>query len=314
MTEEKKIDRLYVDKRDVNVFNRLKEKDSPFAGSQNKDVFLAAMVVGYHEGSKIELKNKEGYVREEYLNPRELALIRAIAVTDKGNLEVLLDKQEIFSIAEQYATGGIEILKAKALSGEYGSYTKKLESELLRAHEKAMEKQPKKFLTHEEISDLSVSNLIMMGETDKVEFKSSLIWDYKMKQPNKKLIGTIVARTVSSFMNSEGGVVLIGVNDDKSILGLNNDLTQLQGGADEFELHFTNLINSYIGKVFRPFADLRFEKVDYKEIAIIVVKKSPHPVYLKHDGKTEFYIRAGNSNQPLDMSESNDYIKDHWPS
>jgi len=313
MTEEKKIDRLYVDKRDFNDFNRLKETDSPFAGSQNKDIFLAAMVVGYHEGSKIEIKNKEGYVREEYLNPRELALIKAIAIADAGNLEILLDKQKVFSIAEQYATGGIEILKVKALSGEYGSYTKKLESELLRAHEKAMEKQPKKFPIPEEISNLSVTDLIMIGETNKVELKSSLIWDYKTKQPNKKMIGTIVVKTISSFMNSEGGVVLIGVDDDKTILGLDNDVTQLKGGIDEFELHFTNLINSYLGKVFRTFADLRFEKVDDKEIAIIVVKKSPHPVYLKHEGKTEFYIRAGNSSQPLDISESNDYIKDHWP-
>jgi len=312
MTEEKKIDRFYVDKRDVEKFNRLKERDSPFAGSQNKDVFLAAMVVGFHEKSKIDLKNKEGYVREEYLTPRELAVIKAIAVADEGNLEILLDKQKVFSIAEQYATGGIEILKTKALSGEYGSYAKKLESELLRAHEKAIEKQPKKVQIPEEIKNLSVTDLVNIGESDKIEFKSSLTWDFKSKQQNKKLMGMIVARAISCFMNSEGGIVLIGIDDDKTVLGLDNDLTQLQGGTDEFELHLTNLINKYLGKPFRQFVNIRFEKVNKKVIAVVEVKKAPRQVYFKYEDKIEFYIREGNSCQPLNVSDSVEYIKDHW--
>ena len=108
MSEVKKVDRLYVDRRDIKEFNRLKDRDSPFAGSQNKDVFLAAMVVGYHEGSRLELKQKEGYVREEYLSPEDLALIRSIAVSEEESLNVLLDKQKVFSIAEEYAAGGIK--------------------------------------------------------------------------------------------------------------------------------------------------------------------------------------------------------------
>jgi hypothetical protein len=34
MTEKKKIDRIYIDRRDLDDFNRLKQKDSPFANSQ----------------------------------------------------------------------------------------------------------------------------------------------------------------------------------------------------------------------------------------------------------------------------------------
>lgn len=117
MTEEKKpkIDRFYVDRKDFSDFNRLKESDTPFAGAHSKEVFLAAMVVGYHEGCRIEIKNKEGYFHEKDLSKEDAALIRAIAVAEEGGLNVLLDKQKIYSIAEQYATGGISLLKGQSI-------------------------------------------------------------------------------------------------------------------------------------------------------------------------------------------------------
>lgn len=311
MTEKKKVDRIYIDKKDLADFIRLKEKDSPFANSQNKDIFLAAMVVGYHEGGRIELRNKEGYFRTEYLTDEERALIRAIAVATERNLNVVLDEQRVYSIAEEYATGGISILKAKVFSGEYGSYAKKLESDLLRTFQKIVESQPKP-QTFEEVVDLQVSDLIEKGESDLIEFKSSLVWDYKKKQPNK-LMGIIVARTISSFMNSEGGIILIGVDNQKNVLGLDNDLAQLDGSEDNFELHLTNVINNHLGKIVRALISLRFDQVNGKKVAIISIKKSSRPIYLKHEGKTEFFIRSGNSCQPLDVSEATDYIKDHWP-
>lgn len=312
MTEKKKVDRIYVDKKDLADFDKLKEKYSPFANSQNKEIFLAAMVIGYHEGGRIELKNKEGYFRTEYLTDEERALIKAIAVSTQGNLNILLDDQKVYSIAEEYAAGGISILKARVFSGEYGSYAKKLESDLLRTYEKALERQPKKRLETEEVEKLPIADLIKNGETETVEFKSSLVWDYKMKKSNK-VMSMIVARTVSCFMNSDGGVILIGVDDNQKILGLKNDLAQLDGSLNNFELHFTNMINTYLGKIHRPYVSVRFEKIDNKDIAIIHVKKSPRPVYLKHEGKEDFFIRSGNSCQPLDISEANLYIKDHWP-
>lgn len=314
MTEEKKIDRLFVDKKDIDDFNRLKEKDSPFAGCQNKDIFLAAMVVGFNEGSKIELKSKEGYVREEYLTEEDRTLIKSIAIAEDKDLKVLADKQKVFLIAEQYATGGIVLLKAKVFGVEqYGSYAKKLKSELLRECEKLRKKLPQKPLVPEELDGLSINDLTEKGESDAVEFKSSFIWDFNNKQPSKEMKIAVV-KTISSFMNTSGGFLLIGVGDEKKIIGLDKDLAQTHHSLDEFERTFTNAINNYIGKVNAPLTSIRFDKVKDKDIAIIRVKPSPHPVYLKcEDKKEEFYIRSGNSSQPLDISDATQYIKEHWP-
>jgi len=313
MSEGKKVDRLYVDKRDLKDFNRLKEKDSPFVGAQNKDVFLAAMVIGYKERSKIELKKKEGYFRKDYLTDQDIALIRAISVSDEDSLNVLLNEQKVFSIAEQYAAGGIKLLKTRVFSGEFGSYGKKLESELLRAYGQITATQPKDRQKLEEILNLSVADLIKSGENESIEFKSSLIWDYEKKQKNK-LMGMIVAKAVSCFMNSKGGILLMGVDDKKRILGLEKDLGQLENGSlDGLEIHFTNVISKYLGKIHRHYVDIKFEKVDDKDVAVVRVRRSPRPVYIQYKDRTEFYIRTGNSCQPLDIRDATFYIKDNWP-
>jgi len=313
LSETKEPDRLSVDKKDLEDFNRLKATDSPFAGSQNKDVFIAAMVIGYYEGSRVKIKRREGYVRESYLNSEDHALINALAVSEEGNLNVLLDAQKVFSIAEEYATGGIRLLKARVFGEEYGSYTKKLESELLRAYEKIVNTQPKEPQSLEELESLSIPDLIKNGETDKIEFKSSLVWDFKIKRKNK-LIGEIIAKTISCFMNSKGGILLIGVDDEGNALGLENDLAQLKKASlDEFELHLTNIINSYLGRINRAFVNTKFERVNGKDVAAVLVSKSPRPVFVEHKGRKEFYIRAGNSCQPLDIQDANLYIQDQWP-
>jgi len=124
-------DRLYIRKDDKKHFKRLLEKDSPWADKDNKDVFLMAMVVGFHQKCRTELDRREGFVRTEYLDDKEKALIGALAVHEAKDLGVLLDMKKVFSIAEEYAAGGVKLLKDSVFSGEWGSYVKRFESELL---------------------------------------------------------------------------------------------------------------------------------------------------------------------------------------
>lgn len=123
-------DRLYVSNKDD--YKRIQERDSPLAQKENKYIFMMAMVIGYKEGSRVNLpKGKEEWVRTEYLNSDEKSVIKAIAVAEEGSLDVLLDKKKVYSIAEEYAAGGIKLLKNSIFSGGYGSFIKKLESELV---------------------------------------------------------------------------------------------------------------------------------------------------------------------------------------
>ena len=74
--------------------------------------------------------------------------------------------------------------------------------------------------------------------------KSSLRWDYKEGKLNKKLEEVII-KSVSAFNNYEVGYLVIGIDDDKNILGLSNDYASLKkNDSDYFELHLRNLISS----------------------------------------------------------------------
>jgi len=311
MTEQKKIDRIFVDKKDIISYDKLRQKPSPFANGQNKDIFLAALVIGFHEGIKLPLQSKEGYFRTEYLKSEEKTLIKSIAVATTGDLNVLLDEQRIYSIAEEYATGGISLLIDRVQNDSYGSYAKKLENELLKIFGKVKEKPPNKTETIDTMETISVADIVKTGESDQIEFKSSLSWDNRTQKPSKEL-KLIIAKTVSSFMNSNGGVLLIGVDDDGGILGLENDF-KLYKNRDEFERTFTNLINTHLGKANIAYAKMRFCNIEDKVVSAVYVRKSPHEVYVTCDGKEAFCIRSGNACQQLEVSEANLYIREHWP-
>lgn len=302
-------DRLYVEKSDIKLYNRLKEIDSPLKGKENKELFIMSMILGFKEEGTRELSKKEGYVRTAYLTSKEKSLIKAIAIDKVGTLGVLLDKKKVYSIAEQYAAYGIKLLHDQVFSGEYGTYAKKIESELVQMFEENKKRQRRR---PEKQEIINLRKMIGMGENEEVEFKSSLCWDYKENRKNKLMEFTI-AKTVSAFMNSKGGYLLIGIGNSKQILGLDKDFAVIKKpNKDAYELHFTNVINKYLGKENRPYAKIWFENLDGKIIAVVKVNKSPNPVYIKSEGKEEFYIRLGNSSHPLNVREATVYIKNRW--
>lgn len=134
---KKERDRLFVEKEEVNNFKLLREeKDSPLYRKENKDVFIMAMMMGLKNGVRLPLKSKEGFIREDYLNNDEKSIIKAIAVNAEENLSVLLDSDKIYQIAEEYAAGGIKYLVDSVFKKQYGSYTTRLESELIEICEK----------------------------------------------------------------------------------------------------------------------------------------------------------------------------------
>ena len=92
-------------------------------------------------------------------------------------------------------------------------------------------------VTEEGIAPATIEDLIDEGESDELEFKSTLRWDIKEGAVNKKL-EEVILKTVAAFANSQGGTLLIGVDDQGTILGLEQDYLSLEGGnRDKFELH-----------------------------------------------------------------------------
>ena len=154
-----------------------------------------------------------------------------------------------------------------------------------------------------------VNELVLGGEHQFVEFKSSLVWDYHQQRANKSLHEPVM-KTVVAFLNSSGGYLLIGVNDDGQVLGLDPDLQTLgKPNLDGLENSFNMTFNKMIGVEFRQFVDVAFPILEEKAICVLQVRPSPQPAYLQHKGNEKFFIRAGNASQSLTISQANRYIQ-----
>lgn len=155
--------------------------------------------------------------------------------------------------------------------------------------------------------------LIEEGEGLFVEFKETLRNDIRKGEVSKEL-ERVVMKTIVGFLNTSGGTLIIGVSDDGIVKGLESDYKTLpKKNRDGFENHINMLIKTIIGLYFTKYINVKFEKIDDKDICLITVLESHKPAYLKDgDKKEEFFVRVGNSTQPFSMSEASEYIKTKW--
>ena len=157
-----------------------------------------------------------------------------------------------------------------------------------------------------------VKELILSGENEKLEIKSTLRFDIRENTLNKKL-EYVIAKTISAFLNTDGGTLIIGVDDDGNILGLEKDFQTLQKqNVDGFELHFRQVIKKYLGENFEKYIKIIFPKVDEKEICVVKILKSGKPVFVKYEGNEQFFVRNGNASIPKSRQEQSEYEKLHW--
>ena len=115
-------------------------------------------------------------------------------------------------------------------------------------------------------------------------------------------------------MNCDGGKLLIGIDDNKNALGLNNDLSTLKKeNIDGFELQLIGIINKYIGSGFNSHVKISFPTYDDKQVCLIKVSKSSKPIFTTFEEREDFFIRSGCSSQPLSREQQSIYEKEHWP-
>ena len=184
----------------------------------------------------------------------------------------------------------------------------------LRARSKKIYKELKARIDLEHIEPKrdEISELVVSGESETTEFKSTLRYDLRQKIVNKKL-EYIIAKTIAAFMNCNGGKLLIGIDDNMNSLGLNNDFSTLKNAdIDGFELKLIEVINKYIGREFSSHIKISFPAYDNNQICLVEVSKSSKPVFTTFEEREDFFVRSGCSSQPLTREEQSEYEKQHW--
>ncbi len=159
----------------------------------------------------------------------------------------------------------------------------------------------------------SLIELIAAGESGSAEFKSSLQWDVVQKKRNEDLRAEVM-RTVTAFLNSHGGTLLIGVEDSGKVRGLEDDLSLLGGSRDKFDRTVAALLMDQIGAELMSFVRMRFDAVDGQAIYVIDVGPASKPAFAKTAKGKAFFIRVGSTTQPLDTEATMEYIQTRWKS
>lgn len=192
-------------------------------------------------------------------------------------------------------------------SDDYSVFLEKRAEAIFKALKNRIELKNK-----EVVEDPELKELILIGENEKLELKSTLRYDLRENKVNKKL-EFVIAKTVSAFLNSEGGILIIGVDDDSNALGLEKDIETLsKKDIDGFELHLRNIIKKHLGSNFEKYLKVTFPTIDEKTICKVQIFKSGKPVFATFEGKENFYVRSGNSSIPKNRAEQSEYEKLHW--
>jgi Schlafen, AlbA_2 len=175
--------------------------------------------------------------------------------------------------------------------------------------EKIKKLNPKIFKERDSLKE--IYELIEKGESEKLEFKETLRYNIHTNEFDRKIEHSSL-KTITAFLNSNGGKLIIGLKDNKEISGIENDKFE---NTDKFLLHLTNIIKQKIGKKHLHLIKTEtFEikgalKDINKTIVLVECKKSSSPIFLRNpQNQEEFYIRTGPATTQINGSEMIDFI------
>ena len=161
---------------------------------------------------------------------------------------------------------------------------------------------------------LNYAEIISQGESNSVEFKPALVYNFKTKRGG---IGVkyIIAKTINSFLNSNGGILFVGVKDDGSVSGLDNDysLFENENHKDKMLLELDDTITQLLSKSLKPLINASIIKIENKDVLVVEVEQSPKPVFVNYRGEgsleKKFYARLNASTHEYrDVEEIIDYV------
>ena len=128
-----------------------------------------------------------------------------------------------------------------------------------------------------------------------LEYKPTLRWDIGGQQKSKTVEDAVI-KTVAGFVNSpHGGTLLVGVADDGSVHGLEDDYNTFtkrgqRSDRDLWGQHLQNLIRQRLGDYAYTHLTWVFHKIGGKDLARISIEPSDHPT-CDHKNNTETFWR-----------------------
>ena len=152
--------------------------------------------------------------------------------------------------------------------------------------------------------------LLKLQESKTLEFKSSLRWNLREDRKDDKHITHAALKTIAAFLNTEGGDLLIGVDDDRKVLGIDHDRLE---SDDKFMRHLAQAVRNGLGDRAGTCIDPKTQIVEGKTVCLVSCQRSPEPVYLRWKGLEkaadgDLYVRSGPGTVRLGGEDARKYV------
>lgn len=168
-------------------------------------------------------------------------------------------------------------------------------------------------------SDVSFRDIMSTGENGTVEFKSSMLCSVKDWEKHQKLLefpalpGEVL-KTICAFLNTDGGHLFVGVDDDGiPCEGIALDLSLKGWNEDKWQLHFSSLVQSNFYDSGSISAYVRTKMLTLEGFSVFhvqVTKRTERSFVKKIAGKPyEFFIRNGPRTDSLDLVGFYSYMR-----
>ena len=130
MNKDNRFRRVRIGEEDKEIYDYLRAVE-PFAKLSSAELFALALIFGKKEGKRTPLDGK----KVDIIVPSNIeepihSVMKAISFEETGDLEVLDNKDEYFTICEEYAKTGFSLLDAAFLENP-DSFLENLELEAL---------------------------------------------------------------------------------------------------------------------------------------------------------------------------------------
>lgn len=98
-----------IDEKKKDVYELLRKK---LGNVENKVAFLVAMSYGFSRNTRLPLEQKVSWFRTSYLNDEDKCLMVAVVLGAMAELPTEpIEMNDIYTVAEEYARGGVALLK-----------------------------------------------------------------------------------------------------------------------------------------------------------------------------------------------------------
>ena len=159
----------------------------------------------------------------------------------------------------------------------------------------------------QELDEQILKQMIQVGEDHHLEFKET----FKVEAATEKELKCLrdeVVKEIAAFMNTGGGILIIGVNDSRHVVGLDLDykFIDLKRENQTKQTKLQEEISDYVHQKLQDEAletkySISVTRVDEKDVCVIEVSSSQIPAFV--DQKI-FYTRCNKSEQIRGMRQN----------